>query len=144
MVLKRGHVVLSNRRVVKLVVLMKGINVCRDILVVLLHRYVERRAVGRFPFVPIVVAMGFVVLRVNIWLKGFVVILMRVIVRVFVVRALVLLIRDVCLRRVGVKRLEGMSLVLLLGIVDLVRLVPTAAVLKRPSKRMHWQVRYKL
>ena len=131
MVLRPGRVVLLNRPVVKLVVLMKGINVYRGIIVVLQHRYVERRVVGRFLFVPMVVGMGFVVLRVNIWLWGFVVIPMRVIVRVFVVRALVLLIRDVCL-------------VLLLGIVDLVRLVPTAAVLKHPSKRIHLQLPYKL
>jgi hypothetical protein len=41
---------------------------------------------GPFSVVPIVVAMEFVALRVNIWLRGSVVILMRVITRVFVVR----------------------------------------------------------
>jgi hypothetical protein len=134
MVLKRGHVVLSNRRVAKRVVLMRRINVLREIHVVRRHRCAERRVADRLKFVP---EMGFVVRRVNIWMRGFVVMPTRATVREFVVLGRVLLIRDVCLPRVGVRKLEGLGLVLLLGIVGPGRLVPTAVVLRRQSKVRH-------
>ena len=112
---------------VRLIVL---INVSQGIHVLLLRWHV----VGLLKFV-LKSGMRFVVDRVNIWLSGFGVMLGRAIVReLILVCGLVLLIKGVCLRLVGLGRLEGLDLAMLEGAVGLVKLVPTATILKRHNK----------